>query len=393
MTTEPPPAQPLNNKASDAEADVSIVVPTYREADNIRQLVGRISRALEPTGRGYEIIIVDDDSQDGTEQIVSQLQAEGAPVRLEVRRNQRGLSSAVVYGFDQARGDLLVCMDADLSHPPEALPALLECLDKDPQADFVIGSRYVPGGSTEQGWGLFRWLNSKVATLLARPFTSAKDPMAGFFALRRDTLRRAEHIDPIGYKIGLELIVKCRCRNIREVPIHFADRKLGQSKLNLRQQLDYLRHIKRLADVKYGGYSQLAQFCLVGATGIVVNLVVFKLLMWAGLIDLIASAIAIWLSMTTNFYLNRRLTFSYSRKHSPWGQYPKFLASCSLGGIINWAIFATLTTYVTPFDRYKLSAQFVGIVAGTFLNFLLSRTWVFGRITHPLTQTDRTQVP
>src|SRR5206468_4514805 len=109
-------------------------------------------------------------------------------------------------------------------------------------------------------WGLFRWLNSKVATLLARPFTSAKDPMAGFFALRRSTLEAGTDLNPIGYKIGLELIVKCGCRRIAEVPIHFADRQVGQSKLSFKEQLRYLQHLRRLFIYRYPNWSYVFQF-------------------------------------------------------------------------------------------------------------------------------------
>ena len=141
-------------------------------------------------------------------------------------------------------GNWCVVMDADLSHPPEAIPGMIARLDDG--ADFVIGSRYVSGGTTDSNWGLLRWLNSKVATWLARPLTRAKDPMAGFFALRRTTFERATALNPIGYKIGLELLVKCRCVRVDEVPIHFADRQHGESKLSFREQLRYLQHLGRL---------------------------------------------------------------------------------------------------------------------------------------------------
>jgi dolichol-phosphate mannosyltransferase len=228
---------------------VSIVVPTYREAENLPALVGRIGAVMAPLSCPYEIVIVDDDSKDGTDRVVADLAAAGRPVRLITRVGERGLSSAVLRGFREARGDILVCMDADLSHPPEAIPRLLACL-ADPAVDFVLASRYVAGGSTDERWGLLRWINSKVAALLARPFVSVRDPMSGFFALRRSVLSRAAELSPVGYKIGLELMVKCGCRCIREVPIHFALRRGGRSKLTFAEQINYLRHIRRLAVYK-----------------------------------------------------------------------------------------------------------------------------------------------
>ena len=234
--------------ASAAAPEVSVVIPTYREAENIPQVVPHVVDALRGTGRTFEIIIVDDNSRDGTDRAVQQLAEGGLPVRLVKRTGERGLSSAVIRGFQEAAGEVLVCMDADLSHPLEAIPRLLEALADG--SDFVIGSRYVPGGSTDGSWSLFRRLNSKVATLLARPFTRARDPMSGFFALPRKVYERAAPLDPVGYKIGLELIVKCGCRRVREVPIHFSERVRGESKLDLRERLRYLLHLKRLAGFK-----------------------------------------------------------------------------------------------------------------------------------------------
>jgi len=228
---------------------VSVVVPTFREVDNLPILAPRIAAALQQANLSYEILIVDDNSPDATRQVCATL-ADRFPLRLETRLTERGLSSAVVHGMRLARGETIVVMDADLSHPPENVPDLVKALDE--HTDFVIGSRYARGGTTAEGWGLFRWLNSKFATLLARPLTSAADPMAGFFAVRNATFRAARDLDPIGYKIGLELIVKCGCKNVREVPIHFENRLHGTSKLTFKEQVDYLRHLGRLYRFKLG---------------------------------------------------------------------------------------------------------------------------------------------
>ena len=224
--------------------DVSVIVPTYREAENLPVLVRAVANALAGLAGGYEIIVVDDDSQDGTREACALL-AQSQPLRLLVRTNERGLASAVVCGMREARGRWLVVMDADLSHPPEAIPSLVAPLATG-KADFVIGSRYAPGGSTEEGWGVYRWLNSRVATMLAWPLARMRDPMAGFFALPRGLFEAAATLDPIGYKIGLELLVKCRCQHVVEVPIHFRNRLHGQSKLGLGEQINYLRHLLRL---------------------------------------------------------------------------------------------------------------------------------------------------
>ena len=220
-----------------------MIVPTYKEAENLPLLVPRIASALGRAGLAGEVIVVDDDSDDGTEGVCLAL-AECIPLRLLTRRGERGLASAVLHGMRAARGDVLAVMDADLSHPPESLSALFEAVRAG--ADFAIGSRYAPGGSTDPAWSLYRRLNSHVARLLARPLARARDPLAGFFAMPRPLFAAAWGLQPVGYKIGLELLVKCRPRRVVEVPIHFRERIHGVSKLSLREQVNYLRHLARL---------------------------------------------------------------------------------------------------------------------------------------------------
>lgn len=227
----------------DSAPQLSIVIPTYREAANLEVLTERIFAAVQGAGIDTELILVDDNSQDGSVEVVQRLTAR-YPVRMIVRIGQRGLSTAVLRGFEESRGRILLVMDADLSHPPEKIPELYGCMARG-EADFVIGSRYVRQGQTRD-WPLLRRVNSWAATLLARPLTPASDPMAGFFCLERRTWEGADPLNPLGYKIGLELMIKGRCRTIHEVPIVFADRHAGKSKLTVKQQLLYLLHLKRL---------------------------------------------------------------------------------------------------------------------------------------------------
>ena len=226
---------------------VSVIVPTYKEVENLPLLSERLDQVRQKHHLSLELLIMDDDSQDGTEELVSSIDKDW--ITLVVRKNERGLSKAVVEGLKLARGDVFVVMDADLSHPPEKIPEMLAELEKG--ADFVMGSRYVTGGLTGVSWGLFRWLNSRVATILARPLTSVKDPMSGFFALPRTTFESACDLNPIGYKIGLELMVKCNLFCIEEIPIHFENRQFGESKLTLTEQKRYLQHLWRLFIYKY----------------------------------------------------------------------------------------------------------------------------------------------
>jgi dolichol-phosphate mannosyltransferase len=361
---------------------VTVVVPTYREAENLPHLIGRLAKVRQDHGLDLDVLIMDDNSQDGSAELVAARPEDW--VKIVVRTTDRGLSPSVLDGMNRAAGDVLVCMDADLSHPPEAIPLMLHKLDEG--ADFVIGSRYVEGGSTSDDWGFLRWLNSRVATLLARPLTNARDPMAGFFAFRRSTFAAGRDFNPVGYKIGLEFIVKCRCERVVEVPIHFEDRQLGKSKLTLRQQLLYIKHLRRLYTFKFGAWSQLVQFLTVGGLGTLVNLVLLTAFLHAGMAASPAVAAAIVLSMVFNFVLNRRFSFGETRRESWIKQFVGFMAACSVGALINYAV--TLLFMGETFSLRPQIAALIGIAAATAFNFIASRYLVF-RSSHIRPPTSR----
>ncbi len=372
--TQQPSVDP-QQRASAVTPEISVIIPTYCEADNLPLLVPQIDRALGELSSKVEIIVVDDNSPDETVMVCERL-ASDFPVRLHVRKKERGLSSAVIAGMRLAKGKLLLVMDADLSHPPEKIPELVAALN-DPNIQFVIGSRYVTGGGTDEDWGFLRYLNSKIATWLARPLTSAKDPMAGFFAIRKLTFDQAlQQLNPVGYKIGLELIVKGNCRNIAEVPIQFHDRMHGESKLSFREQINYVRHLKRLYEYRFRNWAYLAQFLSVGATGMVVDLLTYAALLlylptgWA-------RALAIWVAMSWNFLLNRKLTFSYASKDAVLRRYFSFCGSCAVGAVINWIVSVSLASIFPATTAHKLLAASIGIIAGTGFNFVLCRYVVF----------------
>jgi dolichol-phosphate mannosyltransferase len=352
---------------------IDVIVPTYREAANIPLLIERLDALRRAHPDPLQLTIVDDDSRDGTREIIERLNLPW--VRLIVRTADRGLSAAVLAGLEATSGDLIVVMDADLSHPPEAIPSLLRKLDEG--SDFVVGSRYVEGGVTDDDWGFFRWLNSRVATLLARPFTSLEDPMSGFFALRRTTFARADTLNPIGYKIGLELLVKCRCSAVAEVPIAFVDRIHGESKLTLREQFRYLRHVRRLFIYRYGTWSEVMQFAVVGASGVLVNLSLVTALLPAGVGVPASIAIGIGASILSNFYLNRRFTFSQSKGGHMPTQFASYLLSVSFGALVNYVVALGLL-HVFPRLAPQL-ASLGGIGVATVVNFLALKFIVFKR--------------
>lgn len=220
---------------------LAVIVPTRNERGNIEPLTERIFAVLDP--RCAELLIVDDDSPDGTAAAAEAL-ADRWPVRCVVRRGQRGLATAVICGLREARGEMCVVMDADLSHPPESIPALLDAMN-DPAVQMAVGSRFVPGGHVDLHWPLHRRLNSRLGRMLARPLTGVRDMMSGFFCVRRSDLR-LDALRPLGYKIALELIVRHGWTRVVEVPITFSDRKAGRTKLTVLEQLRYVRHLWRL---------------------------------------------------------------------------------------------------------------------------------------------------
>jgi dolichol-phosphate mannosyltransferase len=350
-------------------ASVTVVVPTYREVENIPHLVARLQGVREQFGLDLELLLMDDDSRDGSDKVVETLALPW--IYLVTRTTNRSLSYAVLDGLMRSERDVLVVMDADLSHPPEKIPEMVALLAGN--VDVVVGSRFADGGSTAHDWGVLRWLNSRVATLLALPLARLSDPMSGFFAMRRSTFVAGRDFNPIGYKILLELILKCRCSRIVDVPIHFDNRRFGKSKLSLKEQLKYLQHLRRLYIYKYGTWSHLAQFLVVGFSGLVVNLLALTLLLRLQVPGKLAVALAIVVSMFWNFGFNRRFSFSYARDQSIVRQFIGFVAACSVGAIVNY--FVTMGLWEA--FRHKQVSAFIGVLVGTGFNFMANRYVIF----------------
>ena len=222
----------------------SIVIPTYNEAAGIEKLLAALDATFRAHGLDAEIIVVDDNSPDGTGQLVDELSAR-FPVRCLHRTGKLGLSSAVIDGWQIARRESLAlgAMDADFSHDVNALPKMVEALQSG-KYGLAIGSRYVSGGGIAN-WPARRIITSRVACWLARPLTRVKDVTSGYLLVRRDALDGVR-LDPIGFKIGLEVIAKAHYGKALEVPYVFTDRTAGVSKLNEREILNYLKQLARL---------------------------------------------------------------------------------------------------------------------------------------------------
>jgi dolichol-phosphate mannosyltransferase len=222
----------------------TIVIPTYNEAGGIERLLRTLDETFRANGLDGEIIVVDDNSPDGTGAIVDRLSQE-LPVRCLHRPGKMGLSSGVIDGWKTARPESLAlgAMDADFSHDVRALPKMVEAVDSG-KYGLAVGSRYVPGGGIAN-WPKRRIVTSRVACWLARPLTGVKDVTSGYFLVRREALDGVT-LDPIGFKIGLEVIVKGKYGKAVEVPYTFTDRIVGESKLNQSEIFNYLKQLRKL---------------------------------------------------------------------------------------------------------------------------------------------------
>lgn len=233
----------------------SIVVPAYKECGNIEPLSQRVFAALAQQRfpkEESEILIVDDNSRDGSVEVVERLTHAGVNIRIIVRTTERGLSSAVIHGIHMSKGDFIVVMDADLQHPPESVPDLFRALEG-ASVEFVCGTRYGKSSQVDKDWPMHRRLISWGARLLARPLTPLSDPMSGFFGMRRSVfLRGVANVSPIGYKIALELFVKCNVQRFSEVSFNFGTRVVGESKLTGKVIVSYLQHLRALYLFKFG---------------------------------------------------------------------------------------------------------------------------------------------
>ena len=371
---------------------ISIIIPTYNESENIIKILRTIGEIL-PKNVATQAIVVDDNSPDGTGKLVEDYLKnvkKMADYTIEIihRKAKDGLGSAILKGIQQAKGDTIVVMDSDFSHPPQIIPKLIESIKKY-QYDIAVASRYIKGGEI-QGWSLKRKIMSKCATLIAKKGLGidAKDPMSGFFAFKRNIIKGL-NIEAIGYKILLEILVKTKDVNIKEIPYTFQDRKEGSSKLNIRTIFDYCRSVWKLylygkplekqenrSSVKF--LYKAGRFYTVGASGFIVNYMI-SLLFAGGVYDLWylhANVIGIIASITTNFILNKMWTFNDRdfRIKKTISQYGKFAMFSSLGALVQLGVVYFLV------DNNGISyplALILAVITAAFGNFVLNKKWTF----------------
>lgn len=298
---------------------VTIVVPTFNESANVRELLRRITESV-PTRLPCEVVFVDDSTDDTPEVIFEAAQDCPFPVTV-LHRDEPvgGLGGAVVEGIKAATSDWVVVMDGDLQHPPSLVPELVGTGER-ANAGLVVASRYIKGGSREGLAGGYRIAVSRGATwltktLFPRRLRGISDPMSGFFAIRR-TAVTADALKPLGYKILLELAVRSRPRQVTEVPFVFQDRFAGESKSTAQEGFRFLRHLLGLRTAS--PVARMIVFGLIGATGFLPNLVGLWALTKTGMHYVPAEILANQLGVAWNFYLIEHLLFRDRRRHRNW---------------------------------------------------------------------------
>lgn len=356
--------------------DLSVIVPAFNERDNVRELVVRLRECLQ--GLNWEVVFVDDDSRDGTADVVRELARSDSRVRILHRIGRRGLASACVEGMLSSSAPYLAVMDADLQHDERLLPEMLKALVAD-DLDLVVGSRYVAGGSTG-AWGSDRAFASRFATRLSRRIvqTPLLDPMSGFFMIRRRVLQEAiPRLSGIGFKILLDLVASVpRPLRTRELPYTFRIRIAGESKLDSMVAWEYLM---LLLDKSVGRYVpvRFIPFAAIGGLGVFVHMATLWLVFQAGGASFaLGQTLATLVAMTSNFFINNVLTYR-DRRLRGWGLLKGWLSfslACSIGAVSNVGI----ATYLFD-DRIVgwIGSALVGVIVGAVWNYAVTSVYTW----------------
>ncbi|MBD2502610.1 glycosyltransferase [Anabaena azotica] len=377
---------PNSVDTDDQDIYFSLIIPTYKERDNIQNVVRILSQTLDEFIPGdYELIVVDDDSPDLTWEVAQSLTEEYPQLRVMRRQQERGLSSAVVRGWQVARGRILGVIDGDLQHPPEVLTQLLTKMSEG--ADLALASRHVDGGGVSS-WSVVRRFLSRGAQVLGLVILPGvlgrvSDPMSGYFMVRRSSIAGAT-LNPVGYKILLEVIGRGNVRNIGEVGYVFCERQQGESKVTWKQYIDYIHHLVRLrlSTGRVGRVKQrinfpldrFVRFGLVGLSGVFVDMVLLYLLSdpsTLGLPVTLSKLIAGETAIFNNFLWNDAWTFAdVSTRQQEWHQrlkrFVKFNVICLAGLLLNVVVLQLVLNFLIP-NRYI--ANLIAIAVATIWNF------------------------
>lgn len=370
--------------------DMTVIIPTLNESENIEEVVTRIDGILSDAGITGQVLVLDDDSTDDTPDKVFRMIDDGATrntLNLISRFTNKGLSQSIVEGVYFAEADIVLVTDADMSHDITKIPDLYHAVRSG--YDIAIGSRYMKGGSVED-WPLVRKAISYGANSLARFFfPTLTDPVSGFFAIRRDLIwidphdPRISNLEPRGYKILFEILAKCQWVTAIEIPYTFTDRKKGSSKLsgNITKYIAQLCSITTYSldhrnNRPWFEMEKFFRFLAVGVSGIVVNMaILFTLTEWFHVWYIQSAAVGIAVSIVSNFWLNDHWTFGKQQKVKKQGDRFAWFATIAIGGLlINISVLGILTSADNIWYMYS---NFVGILAAFLWNFVMNRRVTF----------------
>jgi dolichol-phosphate mannosyltransferase len=359
--------------------ELAIVLPTLNERANVAPMVARLERALGPSG--WEAVFVDDNSRDGTAELIREIARTDPRIRVIQRIGRRGLASAAIEGMCATAAPFVAVMDADHQHDPALLLDMLAAVESG-DYDLAYASRFAQGGTAEGLSSRGREKGSRLANALARKLTGTElsDAMSGFFLLRTDQLRsQADRLSGIGFKIMLDILATADPPlRVKEFPLKFAQRAAGESKLDHGVVLDFLaglyeRWLGRIIPTRF------ALFATVGALGVVVHMAVLSPLYKLGHVPFtLAQATAAIVAMTFNFWLNNLLTYRDQKLSGikafcfGWG---KFCLACAIGYFANIAVAAMLNDN----GVHWYIAAIVGVTVASVWNYALSSKFVWGR--------------
>jgi dolichol-phosphate mannosyltransferase len=359
---------------------IIVIIPTFNEKENISKLIPVLQEKFKEIDHEMGILVVDDSSPDGTAEAVKELMEKYKNVSLITGR-KKGLGAAYIRGMKHAmeelKADAVMEMDADFSHKPEDMKRLIAALDTH---DFVIGSRYVPGGSIPDSWSFIRRMNSKWGNIFARYVAGlyrVRDCTAGFRAIKTELLEKIDldHLRVKGYSFQMNLLRAAvdHGASVKEVPVDFVDRMIGESKLQLSDQIEF---IFAAWIIRFEKSETFLKFGIVGASGVIVNLGAFNILLGFGLNEYIASLVAIELSIISNFLLNNYWTFAARQDDTHLG-----IRGLKFNLVSFVALGVSYTTFVilrqTLPNLNPTFAQAAGIIPATLVNYFLNTyfTW------------------
>ncbi len=371
----------LREHAMESSMKVVVIVPTYNEKENIGLLIEALEEQFSRIGHDMHVLVVDDESPDGTCDAVREKQKDYSNVHM-ILGQKRGLGAAYIRGIQHALNhlgaDVVFEMDADFSHKPEDIPRMMTILEKG--ADFVIGSRYVDGGHIPDEWGFHRRMISRIGNLVARYIAGLhriRDCTAGFRAIRKTLIEkidwRALRVQGYAFQVALLSQAVVHKAVIREIPVDFIDRTRGKSKLGL---MDIIEFVNNAWWIRFQNCRTFLKFAAVGASGLVVNLSVFTLILGFGLSKYLASPIAIELSILWNFWLNSVWTFRSRDVESSItikGLKFNLVSFIALG--VSYSTFVILTL-LFPDVRPQVH-QLLGILPATLVNYYMNSYWTY----------------